>query len=257
MTGPAWIVVPTYNEAENLGVLVRGVRAALPDARVLVVDDNSPDGTGALADELAAADPLVEVLHRPHKAGLGLAYVNGFAHALRAGAGHVVEMDADLSHDPADLPRLLAAAEAGADLVLGSRYVPGGGVEDWDLLRRVLSRGGCRYARTVLGVGVRDLTGGFKCFRAETLRAIDFETVRSEGNAFQVELTYRALVRGLRVVEIPIVFRDRELGASKMSWQITAEAAWLVPQLRNGAAHLRHPAAGPQAAPPPRRIDTG
>ena len=154
MTGPAWIVVPTYNEAENLGVLVRGVRAALPDARVLVVDDNSPDGTGAMADELAAADPLVEVMHRPHKAGLGLAYVNGFAYALRAGAGHVVEMDADLSHDPADLPRLLAAAEAGADLVLGSRYVPGGGVEDWDLLRRVLSRGGCRYARTVLGLSL-------------------------------------------------------------------------------------------------------
>ena len=170
MTGPAWIVVPTYNEAANLEVLVRGVRAAVPEARILVVDDDSPDGTGRLADGLAAADEHVEVLHRPGKAGLGLAYVNGFAHALRAGAGYVVEMDADLSHDPADLPRLIGRAQAGADLVLGSRYTAGGGVEDWDLLRRVLSRGGCRYARAVLGVGVRDLTGGFKCFRADTLR---------------------------------------------------------------------------------------
>ena len=178
MTGLAWIVVPTYNEAANLESLVRGVREAVPEARVLVVDDNSPDGTGALADQLAAADGHVEVLHRPCKAGLGLAYVNGFAHALAGGAAYVVEMDADLSHDPRDLPRLLGAAEAGADQVLGSRYVAGGGVEDWDVLRRVLSRGGCRYARTVLGVGVRDLTGGFKCFRAETLRAIDLDTVR-------------------------------------------------------------------------------
>ena len=232
MTGLAWIVVPTYNEAANLGVLVRGVRESAPEARILVVDDSSPDGTGRLAEELAAADPHVEVLHRPAKAGLGLAYVNGFAHALRAGAGYVVEMDADLSHDPRDLPRLLAAAEAGADLVLGSRYVAGGGVEDWDLLRRVLSRGGCRYARSVLGVGVRDLTGGFKCFRADTLREIDFETVRSEGYAFQVELTYRALAKGLRVEEVPITFRERSAGESKMSARIALEAMWLVPALR-------------------------
>jgi len=232
MTGLAWIVVPTYNEAENLGVLVRGVRAALSDARVLVVDDNSPDGTGALADELAAVDPLVQVLHRPHKAGLGLAYVNGFAHALRAGAGHVVEMDADLSHDPADLPRLLAAAEAGADLVLGSRYVAGGGVEDWDLLRRVLSRGGCRYARTVLGVGVRDLTGGFKCFRAEVLRAIDLPTVASTGYGFQIELTYRAIKKEFRVMEVPIVFEDRRVGQSKMSRAIVLEALAMVWKIR-------------------------
>jgi dolichol-phosphate mannosyltransferase len=232
MTGLAWIVVPTYNEAANLESLVRGVREAVPEARILVVDDNSPDGTGALADELAAADGHVEVLHRPGKAGLGLAYVNGFAHALAGGADYVVEMDADLSHDPRDLPRLLGAAEGGADLVLGSRYVAGGGVEDWDVLRRVLSRGGCRYARTVLGVGVRDLTGGFKCFRAETLRAIDFETVRSEGYAFQVELTYRALARGLRVREVPITFRDRSGGDSKMSARIALEAIWLVPALR-------------------------
>ncbi len=232
MTGPAWIVVPTYNEAANLEVLVRGVRAAVPEARILVVDDDSPDGTGRLADGLAAADEHVEVLHRPGKAGLGLAYVNGFAHALSAGAGYVVEMDADLSHDPADLPRLIGRARAGADLVLGSRYTAGGGVEDWDLLRRVLSRGGCRYARAVLGVGVRDLTGGFKCFRADTLRVIDFETVRSEGYAFQVELTYRALARGLRVEEVPITFRDRSAGDSKMSARIALEAIWLVPALR-------------------------
>ena len=235
MTGLAWIVVPTYNEAANLGPLVRGVREAAPEAMILVVDDSSPDGTGALAEELAAADPHVEVLHRPGKAGLGLAYVNGFAHALREGAALVLEMDADLSHDPRDLPRLLAAAEAGADLVLGSRYVDGGGVRDWDLLRRVLSRGGCRYARTVLGVGIRDLTGGFKCFRAATLSAIDFETVRSEGYAFQVELTHRALRRGLRVVETPIVFRERGAGRSKMTPRIALEAAWLVPALRSSS----------------------
>ncbi len=232
MTGPAWIVVPTYNEAANLEVLVRGVRAAVPEARILVVDDDSPDGTGRLADALAAADEHVEVLHRPGKAGLGLAYVNGFAHALRAGAGYVVEMDADLSHDPADLPRLCGRAQAGADRVLGSRYSAGGGVENWDVLRRVLSRGGCRYARTVLGVDIRDLTGGFKCFRADTLRTIDFETVRSEGYAFQVELTYRALARGLRVEEVPITFRDRSAGDSKMSARIALEAIWLVPALR-------------------------
>jgi dolichol-phosphate mannosyltransferase len=232
MTGPAWIVVPTYNEAANLEPLVHGIREAAPDAHILVVDDDSPDGTGALADAIAARDEHVEVLHRPGKAGLGLAYVNGFAHALRAGAGYVLEMDADLSHDPRDVPRLIAAAEAGADLVLGSRYVAGGGVEDWDTLRRVLSRGGCRYARTMPGVGVRDLTGGFKCFRADTLRAIDFETVRSEGYAFQVELTYRALARGLRVEEVPITFRDRRAGDSKMSARIAMEAIWLVPALR-------------------------
>ena len=232
MSGPPWIVVPTYNEAENLEPLVHAVRESVPDARVLVVDDASPDGTGALADAIAARDGAVEVLHRAGKAGLGLAYVNGFAHALRGGAGYVVEMDADLSHDPADLPRLLEPARAGADLVLGSRYVDGGGVEDWDLLRRVISRGGCGYARAVLGVDVRDLTGGFKCFRAATLNAIDFETVRSEGYAFQVELTYRTLARGMRVQEVPITFRERSAGESKMSARIALEAMWLVPALR-------------------------
>jgi dolichol-phosphate mannosyltransferase len=232
MSSPAWIILPTYNEAENLEPLVRAVLGALPDARVLVVDDGSPDGTGEIAERLASELAQIEVLHRPHKAGLGLAYVSGFVHALRAGAGYVVEMDADFSHDPADLPRMLAAAHEGADLVLGSRYVPGGGVRDWDLLRRVISRGGCRYARAVLGVGVRDLTGGFKCFRAETLRAIDFETVRSQGYAFQVELTYRALARGLEVREVPITFRERSAGESKMSARIALEAMWLVPALR-------------------------
>jgi dolichol-phosphate mannosyltransferase len=232
MNGPAWIVVPTYNEAANLEPLLVGVRASAPDARVLVVDDASPDGTGAIADAAAARDPAIEVLHRPGKAGLGVAYVNGFAHALREGASLVLEMDADLSHDPRDLPRLIERARAGADLVLGSRYVPGGGVEDWDLLRRVISRAGCRYARTVLGLGIRDLTGGFKCFRAATLAAIDFETVRSEGYAFQVELTYRALARGLRVEEVPITFRERSAGDSKMSARIALEAMWLVPALR-------------------------
>jgi dolichol-phosphate mannosyltransferase len=232
MPGPAWIVVPTYNEADNLEPLTAAVRAAAPGAHVLVVDDGSPDGTGEIADALAARDPAIEVLHRPRKAGLGLAYVSGFAHALAAGAGFVVEMDADLSHDPRDVPRLLERAEAGADLVLGSRYVPGGGVQDWDLLRRVISRGGCRYARSVLGVGIRDLTGGFKCFRAATLTAIDFETVRSEGYAFQVELTYRALARGLRFEEVPITFRERTAGESKMSARIALEAMGLVPALR-------------------------
>jgi dolichol-phosphate mannosyltransferase len=264
MTGPAWLVLPTFNEAENLDTVVAAARRVLGAAapagfRVLIVDDDSPDGTGAMADALAAAHPdEVEVLHRAAREGLGPAYLAGFARALEAGADYVFEMDADLSHDPADLARLLSAVrDDGADLALGSRYVAGGGVADWGAIRRLVSRGGSWYARRALGVEVRDLTGGFKCFRAGTLRAIDLPSVRSRGYAFQVELTYRALVRGLRVVEIPIVFRDRQLGASKMSWQITAEAAWLVPQLRSGAAHLRHPAAGPQAAPPPRRIDTG
>jgi dolichol-phosphate mannosyltransferase len=232
MEGPAWIVVPTYNEAGNLEPLLAAVRAHAPAARILVVDDASPDGTGELADAAAARDPAIEVLHRPGKAGLGFAYVQGFAHALRRGAGLIVEMDADLSHDPSDLPRLIARARDGADLVLGSRYVPGGGVENWDLVRRVISRAGSTYARTVLGVRTRDLTGGFKCFRAETLRAIDFETARSEGYAFQVELTYRTLALGLRVEEIPITFHERSAGDSKMSARIAFEAMWLVPALR-------------------------
>jgi len=228
--GPAWIVVPTYDEADSIEPMVTALREH--DVHVLVVDDSSPDGTGRIADSLAAADARVSVLHRPHKAGLGQAYVAGFTHALAAGAGHVLEMDADFSHDPADVPRLLAVGRGGADLVLGSRYVPGGGVENWGRRRRILSRGACVYARGVLRLPVRDLTGGFKCFSAEALRAIDFASARSEGYAFQVELTNRALRRGLRVVEVPIVFRERREGRSKMSGRIAIEAAWRVPALR-------------------------
>jgi dolichol-phosphate mannosyltransferase len=241
MPGPPWLILPTYNEAENLEPVVAGARAVLaaaaPDGfRILVVDDDSPDGTGAIADRLAAAHPgEVDVLHRPGRAGLGPAYLAGFGRALDGGAGFVCEMDADLSHDPADLARLLDAARAGAGLALGSRYAGGGGIADWGPLRRAVSRGGSWYARRVLGVGVRDLTGGFKCFRAEVLAAIDLPSVRSHGYAFQVELTYRALCAGFEVVEVPIVFRDRRHGESKMSWRIAVEAAWLVPALRRSA----------------------
>ncbi|HYC82152.1 MAG TPA: polyprenol monophosphomannose synthase [Solirubrobacterales bacterium] len=231
--GPAWLVLPTYNEAGNLEPIVARSLAQLPDgARVLVVDDASPDGTGAIADRLAAERPdRVEVLHRSGKRGLGPAYIAGFRRALAAGAGLVLEMDADFSHDPADLPRLLAAAED-ADLVIGSRYVPGGRVEAWSPSRRLLSRGGSAYARHVLGLGVHDLTGGFKCFRREVLEAIDLDGVDSRGYAFQVEMTYRAARCGFRLLEIPIVFHDRREGASKMTAAIAAEAAWRVPWLR-------------------------
>jgi dolichol-phosphate mannosyltransferase len=235
--GPMWVILPTYNEAENLEMAVGAIVLALVEAapaghRVLIVDDASPDGTGALADALAQAHPgVVEVLHRPAKRGLGRAYLAGFARALEGGAALVVEMDADLSHDPADLPRLAAAAR-GADLVLGSRYVPGGQVLDWGPLRRAVSRGGCWYAQAMLGLDVRDLTGGFKCFRREVLEAIDLPSVRSQGYGFQVELTYRAVQSGFDVREIPIVFRDRRAGESKMSWRIALEAVWRVPQIR-------------------------
>jgi dolichol-phosphate mannosyltransferase len=232
MLSPVWVLVPTYNEADNLEPLVHAVRDVVPEARILVIDDGSPDGTGAIADRLAAAHEVVEVLHRARKGGLGSAYVAGFTHALRNGAATVVQMDADFSHDPADLPRLLERVAAGADLALGSRYVPGGGITDWGPVRRGVSRGGCAYARRVLGVGVRDLTGGFKAWRATTLQALGYTSVRSQGYAFQVELTYRAVQLGLRVDEVPIVFREREHGRSKMSARIALEAAWLVPALR-------------------------
>jgi dolichol-phosphate mannosyltransferase len=236
--GPAWLVLPTFNEAGNLERIVRAVlpvldRSRADGHRVLVVDDGSPDGTGAIADRLAAEHDAVEVLHRPAPQGLGPAYLAGFDHALEHGAGLVLEMDADFSHDPADVERLIAAVADGADLALGSRYAPGGGVTDWGLVRRLVSRGGCLYAQAVLGVPVRDLTGGFKCFRREVLEAIDLPTVRSRGYAFQVELTYRALGEGFRVVEVPITFRDREVGVSKMTWRIAREAVWLLPQLRS------------------------
>jgi dolichol-phosphate mannosyltransferase len=261
MPGPPWLILPTYDEAETLEPFVAAARAALAPAapegfRILVVDDASPDGTGAIADRLAAAHPEVEVMHRPGRAGLGPAYLAGFACALERGAGFVFEMDADLSHDPADLPRLLAPVRAGAGLAVGSRYAEGGGIADWGAARRAVSRGGSWYARRVLGVGVRDLTGGFKCWRADVLRAIDLPTVRSHGYAFQVELTYRALCAGFDVVEVPIVFRDRVRGESKMSWRIAVEAAWLVPSLRHRArSAMRHAAARAQAPGPPRRSD--
>jgi len=230
--GPAWLVLPTYNEAGNIEPFVEAVLAKLPDsARVLVVDDNSPDGTGEIADGLAARYVQVAVLHRPRKEGLGPAYIAGFKHALAGGAGLVLEMDSDFSHDPAYLPRLLEASEK-VDLTIGSRYVPGGGVGDWSALRRAISRGGSAYARLVLGLGVRDLTGGFKCFRREVLEAIDLDSIRSRGYAFQVEMTYRAIQGGFEVVEVPIVFRERRAGKSKMDRSIVAEAAWRVPLLR-------------------------
>jgi dolichol-phosphate mannosyltransferase len=234
----AWLILPTYDEAENIEAIVGAALAVLREAapgahRILVVDDGSPDGTGEIADRLAAEHDAVEVLHRTTREGLGPAYLAGFARALAGGATHVLEMDSDFSHDPADLARLLAAA-AEADVVLGSRYVAGGGVTDWGLVRRLVSRGGSWYARRVLGLAVRDLTGGFKCFHREVLEAIDLPTVRSRGYAFQVELTNRAVRAGFRVVELPIVFRDRQAGRSKMSWRIAGEAALLVPRLRFG-----------------------
>ena len=237
MTGEPWLILPTYNEAENVEQVTQASaevlsRAAGGGFRVLVVDDGSPDGTGEIADRLAAEHGWLEVLHRTTKNGIGPAYLAGFRHALERGAGFVMEMDSDFSHDPADLARLLEAVQTGADLALGSRYVPGGGVSDWGLLRRLVSEGGSAYARIVLGLGVRDLTGGFKCFRREVLEAIHFEGVRSRGYAFQVELTYRAVRAGFRVVEVPITFRDRQRGKSKMSWRIAAEAMVLVPKLR-------------------------
>jgi dolichol-phosphate mannosyltransferase len=205
------------------------------DVRVLVIDDNSPDGTGELADRLAAELDYVDVLHREQKEGLGPAYLAGFHRALADGAELVLEMDCDFSHDPDDVPRLLAAVEEGADLALGSRYVKGGAVRNWGLVRRFVSAGGSLYARVLLGVNIRDLTGGFKCFRREVLEAIDLGSIHSRGYAFQIEVTYRALRRGFRVVEIPITFADREVGGSKMSRAIVAEAIWKVPGLRLAA----------------------
>jgi dolichol-phosphate mannosyltransferase len=223
------VVLPTYNERENLPGIVPGILAAAPELDVLVVDDDSPDGTGKLADELAARDARVFVLHRPRKEGLGRAYLAGFAEALERGYGRILEMDADFSHDPARLPALL---KTDADLVLGSRYVEGGGTVNWGLGRRLLSKGGSFYARTILGLSIRDLTGGFKCFRREVLESIDLASVRSSGYAFQIELTYRALKRGFKVREVPIVFTDRRVGKSKMSRRIVAEALWMVWKIR-------------------------
>jgi dolichol-phosphate mannosyltransferase len=220
---PALICLPTYDERENLEPMVEAVLAAAPGADVLVIDDNSPDGTGRLADELAVQRPRLHVLHRAGKEGLGKAYLAGFAWALQRDYRLVLEMDCDFSHDPRHLPAMLAAAED-VDLVLGSRYVPGGGTENWGLGRKLISRGGSLYARAILGLSVRDLTGGFKCFRREVLEAIDLGSVQCTGYAFQIELTYRAARRGFRIREIPITFVDRRVGHSKMSRRIVLEA---------------------------------
>jgi dolichol-phosphate mannosyltransferase len=235
--GAQWVVVPTYNEAGNLEQLVPALLAALHEQAerfaILVVDDDSPDGTGDVADALAAAHPEVRVLHRTSKSGLGAAYLAGFSTALAGGASHVVQMDADLSHDPLAVPGLLRAADD-ADLVLGSRYVKGGGTPEWPLRRRLISRSGCLYARAVLNLGVRDLTGGFKCWRAGLLARVLAEGITSQGYVFQIETTLRATRRGAVIREIPIVFRDRELGRSKMSADVVREAVVRVPRLRFG-----------------------
>jgi dolichol-phosphate mannosyltransferase len=231
-SGPTWVVIPTYDEAGNVEAIARAVAGQLgPGDRILFVDDGSPDGTGEILDRLATGSGEIEVLHRPVKDGLGGALVAGFRRALESGAGLVVQMDADFSHDPASLPDLIAASRQ-ADLVIGSRYVAGGGVQDWGAFRRVLSRGGSLYSAAVLGLPQRDLTGGFKCWRAEALGRIDLDSVGSAGYSFQVELTWRAVRAGLTVVEVPIVFRERTEGRSKMSSAIVVEAAWRVPALR-------------------------
>jgi dolichol-phosphate mannosyltransferase len=229
----AVVCLPTYNERDNLEPMMRALGQVLDTSRdrVLVIDDGSPDGTGDIADRLAAELPWVSVLHRERKEGIGPAYVAGFRRALAEGAELVLEMDCDFSHDPNDVIRLVEAA-ADADLVLGSRYAKGGGTENWGLLRRVISRGGCLYAQVLLGVRVRDLTGGFKCFRRATLETIDLDAVSARGYGFQIETTYRVLRTGLRVQEIPIRFVDRRVGDSKMTGSIVAEAAWMVPLLR-------------------------
>ena len=220
--------LPTYDERENLELMVRALREL--GLAVLVIDDSSPDGTGDLADRLAAELDHVEVLHRERKEGLGPAYLAGFRRVLAGDAELIVQIDCDFSHDPADVPRLVEAARE-ADLVLGSRYVAGGSVQNWGFVRRLVSAGGSLYARVLLGVGIRDLTGGFKCFRREVLEAIDLDAVSSRGYAFQIETTYRALRAGFQVVEVPITFVDRERGGSKMSRGIVLEAIWRVPRL--------------------------
>jgi len=226
----ATVCLPTYNERENLEPMLRAL--APLGVRVLVIDDNSPDGTGEIADRLAAELDFVSVLHRPLKEGLGPAYLAGFRWALADGADYVLEVDCDFSHSPADIPRLIAACDDGADLALGSRYVAGGGTANWGIARRIVSWGGSFYARTMLGVRIRDLTGGFKCFRRIVLETVDLDAIESRGYAFQIETTYRALRKGFRVVEVPIRFVDRTEGQSKMSRSIFLEAVWKVPLLR-------------------------
>ena len=230
----AVVCVPTYDERENVEPLVRALGAVLDVSRdrVLVIDDGSPDGTGEIADRLAGELPWLDVLHRARKEGIGRAYLAGFARALESDAQLVLEMDCDFSHDPADVPRLIAACEDGADVALGSRWVDGGGTENWGVVRRLISRGGSLYARIVLGVSVRDLTGGFKCFRRVVLETIDRDAIAARGYGFQIEGTYRALRSGFRVVEVPITFVDRRVGESKMTGAIVLEAMRQVPVLR-------------------------
>lgn len=229
---PALVCIPTYNERENIGPITEAVLKADPRVDILIVDDNSPDGTGKIADELAAREPRVRVLHREKKEGLGRAYLHAFRTALGMGYQYILEMDADFSHDPRYLPSFLDAAEAGADLVLGSRYVTGGGTVNWGIGRQLISRGGSLYARSILGVGINDLTGGFKCFNRRVLESIDLDAVQSTGYAFQIELTYRTLKQGFTVREVPIVFEDRRVGHSKMSKKIFLEALTMVWKLR-------------------------
>jgi dolichol-phosphate mannosyltransferase len=231
----ATVCLPTYNERENLPRMIDALSQVLRDGdRVLVIDDRSPDGTGEVADALAVEHAFVGVLHRERKEGLGRAYIAGFHRALADGAELVLEMDCDFSHDPADVPRLIEAAENGADLVLGSRYVPGGGTRNWGLARRFISRGGSVYTALFLRMGVKDPTGGFKCFRRQVLEQLDLDTVTPRGYAFQIEMTYRAKRAGFKVVEIPITFVDRVVGQSKMSRSVVLEAIWRVPLLRVG-----------------------
>ncbi len=232
MTERVLIVTPTYNERDNLAAFLDGVFEVLPEAHCLVVDDASPDGTGALADQIAKVDDRVKVLHRPGKLGLGSAYLDAFRRGIADGYDLIFEMDTDLSHDPRYLPDFLEAFERGADVVIGSRNVPGGGVEGWGLGRHVLSKGGSLYSRTLLGLDVNDLTSGYKGFRRRVLEGLDLDSVRSEGYSFQIELTYRAVRKGFRVHEVPIVFVDRRAGQSKMSRRIFAEAVMMVPKLR-------------------------
>ncbi len=244
------VIIPTYNERENLPALARAVLSVAPNLDVLVVDDNSPDGTGQLADALARETGRIHVIHRAGKLGLGTAYVAGFRHALAHGYERIVEMDADFSHRPADLPRLLEAASY-ADVVIGSRYVPGGRILGWSPLRQAISKGGSLYARLLLGLPIRDCTGGFKCFRRAALERLDLDALRSNGYAFQVEVNYACVRAGLCLAEVPIVFPDRERGTSKMSGRIVAEAAWLVLRLRLGLVRQAvAPAPGPTPAAP-------
>jgi dolichol-phosphate mannosyltransferase len=239
-----WVVLPTYDEADNLPAIAPAILEQLPGATLLVVDDASPDGTGQVADELAGRTADVRVLHRPGKHGLGRAYVAGFRHALEAGAGRIVQMDADWSHDPARLPAFLTALEDGADLVIGSRYVAGGGTRNWGLLRRFVSRGGSLFARFVLGLPAHDLTGGFKAWRRDTLAGLPWSDLHSGGYVFQIETTYLASRRGARIVEVPIVFEDRRVGVSKMSRRIIVEALFVVLRLRWDQFRGRHPRTG-------------